>query len=468
MNKRYLLLALISIMAACEHPPRKQESQADPAVFKAFVQSLPYVQTPLAHPEYMSLIKELHTVEDTITSYDDLRAGRIRTTDDVIVIFYYGSKKDQSKFWVTSYDGEGKILEQTAIGEKIDEDGTAKYVNRVVMENDSIIEFRKYYAIMDGSFNAFNPDRPSEVRFLAIRPGGKMVWKHAEKESFQTYLANFEKLSAPLSYERTPEMTPFQQAYRGGSWLDYGGLLSTTFPKAAKVGKLELPGKPTMALLKVNDMDTGGDLESYGPSLMLVAYNAQGRETDRVEVTGSYSTEGFESSTTNFNMEQDGSFGFLKSSIMSDNSDNFGSVNEERTIRYAVSPEGRFVKNYTAVKFVVGNFEPAPSGMDTSGLKPADHSDYLGILEDWNLALFIHTYEVKSDKIMRLITANKAGQIIGSAILMNTLGNDVKLPPSIAVDYLNFPEKGTITGPVTVTINDNTYAVGKDGSVTKQ
>ncbi|RAJ79161.1 hypothetical protein CLV59_106222 [Chitinophaga dinghuensis] len=468
MNKRYFVFALLCIMAACKDQPKKQVSQVDPAAFKAFVQALPYVQTPLAHPEYMSLIKELHTVEDTATNYEDLRAGRIRTADDVIVIFYYGEKKHKGRFWVTSYNAEGTILEQTEIGEKIDEDGTSKYVNRIVMENDSIIECRKYYSVMDGSFNAFDPDKPSEVRFLAIRPGGKMVWKRAEKESFQTYLANFEKLTTPLSYESTPEMSPFQQAYRGGSWLDYGGLLSTTFPNVSKMGKLELPGKPTMVLLKVNDMDTGGDLESYGPSLMLVAYNTAGRETDRLEVTGTYSTEGFESATTNFNMEQDGSFGLMKSSTMSDNSDNFGSVNAERIIKYTVSPEGRFIKNYTAVKFVVGNFEPATFEMDTSNIKPADDSEYLGILEDWNLALFIHTYVVKNDKIMRLITANKAGQIMGSAILMNTFVNEIKLPTSITVDYLKFPEKGVITGPVTVTVADNTYAIGKDGSIVKQ
>ncbi|MBV8251231.1 MAG: hypothetical protein JO154_01390 [Chitinophaga sp.] len=464
MNKRYLMVALIGIMAACKDQPKQQGNPVDAVAFKNFVQSLPYVQTPLAHPEFMSLVKEMHTIEDTATQYDDLRAGRIRTTDDVIVVFYYGEQKKNGHFWVTSYSADGHKLEQTEVGEKIDEDGTSKYVNRVVMENDSIIEFRKYYSATEESYNAFHPDQPSEIRFLAVRPGGKLIWKKAEKESFQRYLSNFEKLSLPLNYEDTPETTPFQQAYRGGSWLDYGGLLSTTFPKAAKLGKLEIPGNPTMVLVKVSDMDTGGDLESYGPSLMLVAYNPQGIETDRVEVTGSYSTEGFESSSTKFNMEQDGSFSFLKSSSMGQYGDGYSAVDEERMAKFTISPAGRFIKNYADIKYVVKDFDPTRS----ENVQDTTQSDFLGRLEDWKMALFIHTYQEKAGKLVRLITTDPSGHILGSTTLLNTLGNEVKAPTAITDDYLHYAENGSITGTVTVAIDGKTYVVAKDGSITPQ
>ncbi|RAJ79163.1 hypothetical protein CLV59_106224 [Chitinophaga dinghuensis] len=465
MNKRYLILAVAGLIAACDNKPKQQENAVDKAAFHAFVQALPLVETPLESLDNMTSLKENHTIEDTLTKYDDLKAGRIRTAQDAVVVVYFGEKDNSKRYWITSYGPDGNKLEQVQIGERIFPDGQAKYVTKAVMENDSIVEFRKYYVDGHGVSINFNADHPSEIRYLAIRKGGKLVWKEVKKETYQTFLAGFPKLTLPLTYEETPDHKKFSRLKQTGSWLDFGGFMAAAFPAIYKVGKIEIPGKPTMTLVLGNDVYEAGEIDSFGPSLILIAFNQQGVETDRIEVTGSFATEGYQSENKSFKMDQDGTITYLENSQAGEYSDNFANAVDERMVKVSIGGDGHFNRTYTNIKLVVNKFEPNRQENTSSNT----NVESLGSLGDWNITAFLHTYQEASGQAIRLITTNKAGQILGSVMLDNTFTDpQMKLPSSIDKAYAEYEGFATVSGPVTLTIGDKTYAITKDGAITAQ
>ncbi len=464
MRKRYFILAIAGFIFSCNNANKPQENPVDKAAFHAFVQGLPLVETPLESLESMTSLKENHTIEDTLTKFDDLKAARVRTAQDVVVVVYFGERENAKRYWVTSYSPDGIKLEQVQIGERILPDGQPKYVTKAVMENDSIIEFRKYFVDDQGVSIFFNPDKPSEIRYLAIRKGGKLVWKDIQKESYETFLSGFPKLSLPLNYEETPDHKKFTRIKQASSWLDFGGFLAAAFPAVYKVGKIEIPGKPTMALVLGQDVYEAGEIDAFGPSLILVAFNQKGKETDRIEVTGSFSTEGYQSDNKGFKMDQDGTITYQENSQSGEYSENFANVVDERMVKVSIGGDGHFNSTYTDIKIAVNKFEPAKP----EGSAPNTNVESLGSLGDWNITAFLHTYQDPFGQAIRLITTNKAGQILGEVMLDNTFKDAVKLPASIDKAYADYRALATVSGPVTLTIGDKTYTITKDGAITAQ
>ncbi|MBV8251230.1 MAG: hypothetical protein JO154_01385 [Chitinophaga sp.] len=472
MNKRYLLILLAAMLASC-HPKteKKEKATVDITSFTAFVQSLELVKIPYTYKSSLDPIIALHTIEDSLTIYDQLWAGRLKTNNNVVSVFYYGVRNGHTNYWVTTYAGDGSKLDQVQIGEVINEHGQmGHYATKVVMENDSIIEFRKYFVEYTGNFFKSGPEKPSEIHFFAVQPDGKLLPKNVVKESFQTYLAAFQQLTLPLRYASTTEQKNFYQLLRGSSWFDFGGLFQSNFPSLYMVGKIEVPEKQPMVLLKVEDLDGGEDADAFGPAMVLIAYTPQGKETDRMEVTGNYAGESYQFATHQFNMDTDGSISMMETTSLLDSIDGYTAIHDERAVKCILSPTGHFTRTYTAVKMEVQDFDPAKLRSFKEGATTYDDLDYLGSLEDWNLTVLLHTSVEKTGKVIRLITASNSGGVRGAVVLSNTTRNEgVKALESIGNDYVGRQElKGTINGPVTVTIGGKTYLVAKDGSITVQ
>ncbi len=472
MYKRYLFFLLAAIMASCHWKEDKKETEKSPkevSSFLQFVQSLPLVKIPFTVKNALKEIATGRTFEDSITHYDRLMAARIQTNPDIVAILFYGEQKEHAYYWITSYSSDGTRLDQQQIGESINPYGQmGKYATKVVMENDSVIEFRKYYVEYTGNFFTNHSQYPSEIHLLTVQSNGKLVWKPVVKESFQSYLAAFPKLMPPLKYDGTPEGNDFRLLRRATSWFDFGALLQSDFATLSMVGKIEIPGKPAMVLLKVGNLDGGEDADSYGPTMMLVAYNQQGIETDRMDVTAGYVMESYQSSTTRFNMEADGEFTLLQKVSQADATEGYTAINDERTLKCALNPAGRFTRTYTMVKLEVRDFNPAKmSSFEKDGVTYGD-VDYLGSLEDWGLSVLLHTSMDKTGKVISLVTANNSGQVKGRLVLHNTTGSEVQPLETVNQKYIRQEVKGVLEGSAIVCISGKTYSIHKDGGIHAQ
>ncbi|RAJ79162.1 hypothetical protein CLV59_106223 [Chitinophaga dinghuensis] len=473
MYKRNLFLLLVLVMISCNWKENKKETEKSPkdiSSFLQFVQSLPLVKIPFTYKNALQTIAVGHTFEDTATHYDRLMAARISTNSDVVAILFYGEQKDHGHYWVTSYHDDGTKLDQVQIGESINPYGQmGKYATKVVMENDSIIEFRKYYVEYTGNFFTNHTKYPSEIHLLAVQSNGKLVWKPVVKESFQTYLASFPKLTPPLKYDSTPARNDFKLAQRATSWFDFGALLQSDFASLYMVGKMEIPGKPAMVLLKVDHLDGGEDADSYGPTMMLVAYNQLGIETDRMDVTASYVMENYQTATSQFNMATNGDFTVTEYLRQGDATEGYSAIADERNLKCTLNEAGRFIRTYTSVKLTVHHFDPVKLHNSKGGTTEYDDVDYLGSLEDWNLAVFIHTDVNKTGKVISLLTVSPSGRVVSAMVLHNTTGNtNVKPLETMNPAYIRQEVKGALIGSATVSIAGKTYSIAQDGSIHAQ
>ncbi len=466
MIKHYILFVLFGLLTACNPSPKEQAtSSADVSAYKAYFDAIPFLHTPHYYGEEMPEIKSGCAFEDPGNKYDELRGAKVHTPDGTTVILYFGKKQEQYSYWMTSFDSTGKQINKVDIGTRDLQDETPKYVTKALMENDSILEYRSYFDegydnVLGATFNA------STIKLLAVRPGGKLVWKTEKKETFPEFMGALPTLALPLSYSKTPTDQSFAFIPRANSWFDYGKLLVFDFPMAYEIGKIVIPGKPLAALLKVSGMNITEVEFSYDPALLLVTYDTQGREEDRLRICGYNSTEVTADELSDPHIAADGTVSFQESGNYEDNPACMGTMEYVKQTSVTWNEKGLFSKTYTDYTISFPSFKPVTVLETEKETAPS----LLTLLDGWDMALMFYSYPDKSGTGIQLLTVNKAGKVLGALDLKHLLvpptGNllqKVAAPPAInATIWKN------LQGPVRLILGDKTFNIAADGSFTPQ
>ncbi|MBV8251232.1 MAG: hypothetical protein JO154_01395 [Chitinophaga sp.] len=470
MIKRYILIGLLGILTACHQPPQQQTtSDADVSAYKNYIKTLSYLHTPHFYGEEMPVVESGFAIEDAHYKFDELRAARVRTADSTVVIFYFGKKKDAYSYWMTSFDSTGKVINKVDIGIRDLQDQTSKYVTKALMENDSILEYRSYYDqgydnIMHATYNA------SQIKLLAIRPGGKLVWKEVKKETFPEFINAIPALSLPVAYDSTPVGKNFALAHRGNSWFDYGKLLLFDYPVAYKIGKIAVPGRSQAVLLIVADLTLadGGEI-AYSPSLILVTYDANGREADRLRVCGDNGTEESEDTLSYFRIATDGTVSFQESGQDRSFPSDIGARDQSRKVGVTWDNNGSLTTTYTDQVIRFQDFDPTKLVAQGSANTLIQEPGFLAELDGWDMALMFYNFRKGHEQSFHLLTVNKEGKVLGDLELVNTLKSlHFELPKKIPPPNIDHTIWKNLTGPVRVILGNKAFSIAADGSITPQ
>ncbi|RAJ79160.1 hypothetical protein CLV59_106221 [Chitinophaga dinghuensis] len=465
MIKRYILIVLVALLTACNQSPKEQStSNADVSAYKNYIDSIPFLQIPQYYGEEMPVIKSGCAFEDPGNKYDDLRGAKVHTPDGTVVILYFGRKKENYNYWMTSFDSTGKQINKVDIGTRDLQDETPKYVTKALMENDSILEYRSYFdegydKVMGATFNA------SAIKQLVVRPGGKLVWKTEKKETYPEFLSSLPALTLPLVYNNVPTDKSLTLASRGNSWFDYGKLLLFDFPLVYKVGKISITGKLPAALLKATGLSvTEGEFD-YEPALLLVTYDAQGREADRVRVCGNNSTEASADTLSHLNIATDGGISFKESGSYWDNPECMGIMEYVKQTTVTWNEKGIFSKIYADYTISFPLFDPAKVTETEPGTAPS----LLTLLDGWDMALMFYSYPNEHGTGIQLLTVNKAGKVLGVLDLKSLQApTSADLPQKISAPAIDASIWKNLKGPVRLVLNDKTFNIAADGSIMPQ
>ncbi|HVI49555.1 MAG TPA: hypothetical protein VM802_32105 [Chitinophaga sp.] len=384
--------------------------------------------------------------------------------------------------FLVTYTPDGRQIATREVGmeKDISESGSHTYVRKwPVMENDSIAEIREAWDVIEGEDEG-DMETKARIKFIRIAWNGEIVSIPQETETFEAFAARFPSMKLPLTISK-PDNALLKRISMFTPYFNFEEYIYYDSIKVYHYGKVASTAKQTILLYATDELGQE-ELEQL-PSVLAVAYDAGGKETDRLLLQGGTATEGYSRGADGAVIDMDGTI-HVKKTETDAGLDGLIPVPGE-TVQQQVcrlNAIGRFMQETKSIAYTFSSLDAASlkGEFDERRKYPEQVSWKDSICQlvfsiPWERSIYValHAYDVAGEQLVELFTATQDGKPLDHYIVYSTLK---KTPPAKAITIAGLePVAETpqaenallFNGVVTITFDHKTMHISKEGKFTE-